>query len=260
MAKLRAMAESNEGGTSNRMRLLLPAGVALLLLVAWQTGLLDQVSLSALIRHREFLTGFVAGNFVAALSVYFMVYCALVAISFPGASLLTIFAGFLFGGITGGIVTVLAATAGATLIFLMARSSLAGLLERKAGGFMGRLAEGFRRDAFSYLLSLRLTPVFPFWVVNIAPALMNMRLGPYVLATFLGIIPGTFAYAWVGSGLGSVIEAQERADPGCAAAGPCSIDPAGLVTPQILLAMGALGLVALLPVVLRRLGAANRQH
>jgi uncharacterized membrane protein YdjX (TVP38/TMEM64 family) len=127
------------------------------------------------------------------------------------------------------------------------------MLERRADSFLSRMAEGFRQDAFSYLLSLRLAPMFPFWVVNIVPAILNMPLRQYVLATFLGIIPGGFAFAFIGSGLGSVIEAQERAQPGCAAAGNCSIDPNSLVTPQLLWAMAGLALLALVPVAAKRI-------
>jgi uncharacterized membrane protein YdjX (TVP38/TMEM64 family) len=163
----------------------------------------------------------------------------------------------MFGGVVGGLATVLAATAGAVVIFLIAKSSIGDFLETRASGFVARLAEGFRRDSFNYLLSLRLTPLFPFWVVNIVPAMLNMRLGPYALATFIGIIPGTFAYAFVGAGLGSVISAQEAANPGCSAMGTCSIDPRSLVTPQLLIAMAALGVVALIPVVVRRLRASD---
>lgn len=240
-------------------RFLLPAGLVVLLIVAWRSGALEQVSLSGFIRHREWLAGFVDANFLFALAIYFAIYAALVAISFPGASLLTLASGFLFGGLAGGTVTVFAATAGATAVFLVARSSFGKLLEAKAQGFAARLAEGFRQDAFLYLLSLRLTPIFPFWVVNIVPALLGMRAAPYAFATFLGIIPGTFAFAFVGAGLGSVIDAQERLDPGCAAAGTCAIDASGLLTPQILAAFAALGLVALMPPVLRRLGFLARK-
>lgn len=229
-------------------------GVAAAILAAWVAGIFDYFSLSALIMHRVALAGQVSDNLVLALSVYCVLYAALVAISFPGASLLTVVAGFLFGAVIAGIATTFAATAGAVAIFLIARSSFGDFLERRASGFVGKLVEGFKQDSFSYLLSLRLTPVFPFWVINIVPAMLNMKTGPYALATFLGIIPGTFAYAYVGAGLGSVIAAQEQANPGCAPAGTCVIDLESLVTPQLLLGMLALGLIALTPVLLKRFG------
>ncbi len=230
------------------------AAIVVALGAAWFGGLFDYFSLSKLIMHRESLAAQVAANFPLAILVYCLIYIVLVAVSFPGASLLTLISGFLFGGFVGGSATVVSATIGAVIIFLVARSSFGDFLERRAGGFVAKLIDGFREDSFNYLLSLRLTPVFPFWVVNIVPAMLNMKVGPYALATFLGIIPGTFAYSFVGAGLGSIIEAQELAHPGCGAAGTCAIDVKALVTPQIVFAMVALGLVALAPVILKRLG------
>ncbi len=241
----------NAGAAALR-RLALPAVIVALLAAAWAGGLLDYVSLSVIIANRAFLEAQIAANHVLSLAIYMAVYILLVTISFPGASLLTIASGFLFGGFTGGLASVFSATAGAIAIFLVARSSFGDILERRAGGFVARMAGGFRRDAFSYLLSLRLAPIFPFWVINIVPALLNMRLAPYALATFIGVIPATFAFAYIGAGLGSVIEAQERAQPGCAAAGTCSIDPHSLVTPQLLLALAGLAVLSLVPVVVRR--------
>lgn len=242
-------------GTSSRWRLVPVALVFLALFVAWRAGWLDLVSLSSLIRHRAMLASYVEAHPALSYLACFATYAVLVAVSFPGASLLTIISGFLFGGILGGSVSVLAATTGAVAIFLIARSSFGDLFQRRAGPFLSRMVDGFNRDAFNYLLFLRLTPVFPFWVVNIVPGLLNMKLVPYALATALGIIPATYAYAYVGAGLDSLIAAQERANPGCAQAGNCEIDPAALVTPQILFAMVALAVLSLLPVIIRRLRA-----
>ena len=114
---------------------------------------------------------------------------------------------------------------------------------------------GFKEDQFLYLLSLRFTPVFPFWVVNIVPALLNMKVLPYAAATFLGIIPGTFAYAYIGSGLDSIIDAQQQANPGCAADGSCKIDLSALITGELLFAMAALGAVSLAPVLVKKFNA-----
>lgn len=102
---------------------------------------------------------------------------------------------------------------------------------------------------------LRLAPIFPFWLVNIAPALFDMRLRPYVVATFVGILPGTYAYAFIGTGLDSVIAAQEAANPGCAAAGTCHIEVSALVTGELVAAFVALAVAALVPVAVRRLRA-----
>jgi uncharacterized membrane protein YdjX (TVP38/TMEM64 family) len=226
-----------------------------LMTLAFSQGLHNQLTLSELIRERQNLAGLVENNLFLTVLGYIALYAVAVALSFPGASLFTIAGGFLFGWVAGGFATVFGATVGAAVVFLVAKSSFGEVLTRRAGPFVTRLAEGFRRDAFNYLLFLRLTPVFPFWLVNIAPAVFQMPFGPYVLATFTGIIPGTFAYAFIGSGLDSVIAAQEAANPGCAAAGTCAVDISALVTPQLIAAFFALGIASLIPVVLKRFRA-----
>ncbi|MBN9668902.1 TVP38/TMEM64 family protein [Labrenzia aggregata] len=229
------------------------AGLGLLMVLAFSLGLHRELTLSNLIMHRQELSVFVDRNIGVALLVYLAVYALSVALSFPGASLLTIAGGFLFGWFAGGSVTVFGATLGACAVFLAARSSLGEVLTKRAGPFLNRLGEGFRNDAFNYLLFLRLTPVFPFWLVNIAPAVFRVPLSTYTVATLLGIVPGTFAFAFIGSGLDSVIAAQETASPGCAAAGTCKVDVSALVTPQVLIAFFALGIVSLIPVVLKKI-------
>ena len=235
------------------VRRFLPLAIILAAMaLGYAFGLHEHLSLSELIRRRTELAGIVSDNLWLALAGFAAVYVAAVALSFPGASLLTVLGGFLFGWALGGTVVAFAATIGAGLIFLAARMSLGETLAARAWPFLSRLAEGFREDAFHYLLFLRLAPVFPFWLVNVAPAAFGMRLRPYLVATFVGILPGTYAYAFIGAGLDSVIAAQEAASPGCAAAGTCRIELSALVTPQLLLAFAALGLVALIPVALRK--------
>ena len=117
---------------------------------------------------------------------------------------------------------------------------------------------GFQKDQFQYLLTLRLTPIFPFWVVNIVPALLNMKLGSYALATMIGIIPGTFAFAYIGAGLDSVIAAQEKANPGCAVAGTCSIDIGALVTTDLLIALAGLAALSALPFIIKKIRGKKR--
>lgn len=230
-----------------------PVAVILSILgMAWTMGWLDYFSLSSIIMHREILSSFVADNLIIGLFAFLVVYAGLVAISFPGASLLTILAGFLFGGVIGGITTVFAATIGATLIFLIARSSFGEVMEKKASGFVKKLANGFQENAFEYLLTIRLTPLFPFWVMNIVPAILNMRLVPYTTATFIGIIPGTFAFSYIGAGLDSVIAAQENANPGCGAAGTCEVELSALITTEIIIAMLGLAFISTLPVIIKK--------
>ena len=237
----------------------LPVAVIICLMVAaYGLGVHEHISLQSIAANREELRHFIADNWLLALVIYVLVYAGAIALSIPGATLLTIMGGLLFGWLTGAIAAIMAATAGATVIFLAARTSLEEALTRKAGSLVNKIQEGFARDAFNYLLFLRLTPVFPFWLVNIAAALAQVRLKTFVSATILGIIPAGFALSFVGSGLDSIIEAQKAAYEACLAQGGttlCSFDlqASRLITPQILVALAALGLFALLPIGLKRL-------
>ena len=192
-----------------------------------------------------------------ALAGYVLIYTLVTALSLPGGLVLTIAGGFLFGWFYGGPASVVGATTGATLLFLAVRSSFGDSLASRAGPFVERLAAGFRGDAFNYLLFLRLVPAFPFFVINLVPALCGVSLRTYVLATFLGIIPGTTAFAFAGSGLDSVFAAQGAPYEACKASGAkvceLAVDAKSLVTPELLVALVALGIVSLLPIVLKRL-------
>jgi uncharacterized membrane protein YdjX (TVP38/TMEM64 family) len=214
-------------------RRLLPLGV---LVTAWIAFMLAggyrYLTFSALAQNRDWLCGLVQQWGILSGFVYIVVYATLVALSVPGAVILTIAGGFLFGTWVGGLCAVIGATVGATAIFLAARGGLGGLAQR-AGRFVGKLEAGFREDAFNYLLVLRLVPIFPFWLVNLVPALVGVRLPTYVLATFLGILPGTFVFASLGNGLGSLVE-----EP----------DLAIIFKPSLLVPIVGLALLALVPV------------
>lgn len=202
----------------------------------------------------------IAANLIAALALYVTIYVGVVALSLPGATVLTLAGGLLFGWKIATPVTVAAATAGATIVFLVARSSLGTVVASRVGPWLARLREGFSENALSYLLFLRLVPAFPFVVVNLAAAVLGVPLRTYVLGTFLGIIPGTTAIAVVGAGLGSVIKAQNRSYHACLATMPANpdvacpyrIDTSVLVTKELILALVLLGIVALIPVALKK--------
>ncbi len=220
------------------------------------------ISLEALVRHRMAIDAFVSEHRVLAVLAYIALYIAAVALSLPGAVFLTVTGGFLFGLAVGASAAVIGATIGATLIFLVARTALGEPLLRRAGPRATQLAQGFRDDAFSYLLFLRLVPAFPFFLVNLVPAFAGVRLAPFVAATALGVIPGALVYAFAGTGLDSVIAAQKNAYGDCLAAGrsdcQLSFDAKDVLTPQLLGALIALGLLALVPVVVKRLRARSR--
>ena len=215
-----------------------------------------QLSLETLVRHRAVLDDFVTAHYGVALAAFVAVYIAAVSLSIPGAVFLTISGGVLFGVIVGGAAAVVAATAGATVIFLIARSAFSQYVLRRAGPRLAKIADGFCAHAFSYLLFLRLVPVFPFFLVNLAPALVGVRVTTFIAATALGVIPATLVFASVGAGLDSVIQAQAAMYEACVAAGGagCRLDfnPAAALTPQLIGALVALGLLALIPVAVKR--------
>ena len=218
-------------------RRLVPLGLLVVAGIAFITaGGHKYLSFAALAENRDWLCTLVERWGVIAALVYIVVYGLLVALSVPGAAVLTIAGGFLFGTWLGALCAVIAGTLGATAIFLAARAGLGGLAQR-AGRFVAKLEAGFRADAFNYLLVLRLVPIFPFWLVNLVPALVGVRLPTYVLATFLGIIPGTFVYASLGNGLGSIV-----GEP----------DLAIVFKPSVLVPIVGLALLALIPVGYKR--------
>ena len=238
-------------------RLAGPVGLLALLGLGYSFGLHKYLTLASIVENREALGAYTSAHLMLSLLAFVAIYTLAVAVSFPGATILTILAGLLFGWFVGGIAAIVAATIGATIVFQIAKSSFGDVLAKKAGPFLSRISTGFAKDAFNYLLFLRLVPAFPFWLVNIAPALANVKLRTFMVATFLGIIPGTFAFAFVGSGFDSIITAQQAAHAQClaensVAACPFTLTVSSLITPQILLAFAALGFVALIPVALKK--------
>jgi uncharacterized membrane protein YdjX (TVP38/TMEM64 family) len=201
------------------------------------------LTLEELREHRETLAEFVERNTLLAALTYVVVYALAIALSVPGGAILTIAGGFLFGSILATILVVFAATLGATLVFLIAKTALGDPLRARAGPFLKRMEAGFREDALNYLLVLRLIPLFPFWIVNLVPAFLGVPLWTYVLGTFIGIIPGSFVFASVGAGIGSVLDSGE------------DFSPSSVLTPQIVIALVGLAALALLPVVYRKLKA-----
>lgn len=198
-------------------------------------------TLDALRDNRELLRGWVGGNPLQAMAIFVAVYAAAVAISFPGASILTIFGGYLFGLWPGTPLVVIAATVGAAVVFLASKSALGGTLSKRAGGFARRMEEGFRRGELSYMFILRLAPVFPFWGVNIAAGLLGVSLRNFLIGTFFGIIPGSFVYASIGAAAGAAFDAGQ------------DVTLSGvLLKPETLTPIVGLILLALIPVFLKR--------
>lgn len=192
------------------------------------------LSLQALREHRALLLGYTERHYALMLASAVAVYTLATALSLPGAIVLSLASGFLFGRWVGTVVILIGATLGATVVFLAARYLFADAVTRRLGGRMQKVIAGFRRDAFHYLLFLRLVPLFPFWLVNLAPAFTSIPLRTYVVATLIGILPGSFVFANLGQQLGRI----ETADQ--------------LLSPELVIAFALLGLLALVPVAVRR--------
>ena len=248
-------AKAQNAGLSSYLKRWLPL-VVLVAIMAFgiSQGWHKFLSLNALVDQRENLQSYLQSNYALTLGLYGLLYIVVVALSLPGGAAMTIAGGFLFGWFVGGLTAVTAATLGATLVFLIASSSLGSALQARAGPFLNKLSDGFKEDALNYLLFLRLVPIFPFWLINLAPAFLGVSLRAFVIGTFVGIIPGTFAFAFIGSGLDSII-VKQRAESGCAPdAVDCDVElsMSGLITPEIIAAFVALGLVALIPPALKK--------
>ncbi len=214
---------------------LLLAILAAGLLLGWR----GDVGWATLAAHQAAMHRWVADAPVLAGAAYCAVYIGCVLLSLPLSAALTLFGGLLFGAVAGTVLAVCSATVGAVLLFLLARGALTPLVARRAGPWLDRLRPGLTRDGFSYLLALRLIPVVPFWLLNLAPALLGMRLAPFAGATLLGIIPAGAVIAGIGAGLAGVL-----------APGPAP-DLSLLRSPPVLLPLAGLVVLSLLPVAWR---------
>lgn len=225
----------------------------LLILAAAVLGaflLRDTLSFEALARHREALIAYRDAHYLATVLGFIAIYILIVTLSLPGATVATLAGGFLFSLFPGVLYNVLAAGSGAVLIFLAARSGFGASLSEKiaaSGGSTARLQEKLRENQWSVLLLIRLVPVVPFFVANLLPALVGVRLGAFAVTTFLGIVPAAFVFTSVGSGLGKVFARGEAPDLGI------------IFTPPILVPLLGLALLAALPILLR-VWKKGRQH
>jgi len=195
------------------------------------------LSFEYLKQNRDRLLDYTHANYATAVLIFIGVYIAQTAFSLPGGLILTLAGGFLFGSALGTLFVNIGATTGATLAFLAARYVLRDWVERRFGGKLEAIQSGFEQNAASYLLTLRLIPLFPFFLVNLAAGITRVKTGVYVAATALGIIPGSFVYAYAGRQLGGIDS------------------PAEIASPRVLLAFVFLGVLALAPVAYKKLKA-----
>lgn len=230
--------QSDDAMTTSASNYIPKALIALLFLGGLTTffalGGQRYMTLDTLQQNRDALLNYTHAHYWKALLIAVAVYAAATAFSVPGAVLLSLATGFLFGRWVGTVVIFISATTGAVLVFLAARYLFADTLRAKLGGKLREMSEGFARDGFNYLLFLRMVPLFPFWLVNLAPAFTGIRLSTYVAATAVGVIPGAFVFANLGQSLGRI---QSTAQ---------------LVSPEALGALALLGILSLVPVLVKK--------
>jgi len=247
-----ANGDSNEtpGGGHPAKKPLLVRLAPLLAVVAataavFALGLDEYLSFEMLKTNREAALEWYGRNQALAVISFIAVYALVVALSVPGAVWLSLAAGFLFGTVGATVVVVFAATLGALGIFLIARYALADFFHEKAGEAGRRMEQGFRENAMSYLLVLRLVPLFPFWLVNLVPALLGVPTWTFVIGTFFGIIPGTAVFCSIGNGLGAVFDRDEMPDLNI------------VFQPEILGPLLGLAALSLIPVIYKRVKKTN---
>ncbi|MFZ1107498.1 MAG: VTT domain-containing protein [Rhodomicrobium sp.] len=204
------------------------------------SGLAGSLTLETLRANRLEIVSFVADHRALSALCFVGVYVVVVALSLPSAVLLTLSGGFLFGAAIGSLLTVIGATLGATLLFIFARTMIGECGLAHFGTRGAKLARAIQANAWTYLLVLRLLPLFPFFLVNVIPALAGVRLGTFVATTFIGIFPATFIFSLSGAGLG---EALDRGG---------AITLGSILTPEIMAALGGLALLTLASIPLRR--------
>nr|WP_243403673.1 TVP38/TMEM64 family protein [Shimia abyssi] len=204
----------------------------------------DVLTFEALGANREMLIAYRDQHYLAAALIFIAVYVVIVSFSLPGATVATLTGGFLFGTFPGVVFNVGAATIGAVVIFLAARWGLGERLAGKMDASQGRvkaIKQGIDENQWSMLFLIRLVPLVPFFVANLVPALVGVKLWRYVLTTFVGIIPGGLVYTSVGAGLGEVFARGETPDLGI------------IFEPHILLPILGLCVLAALPMIIKAL-------
>lgn len=202
----------------------------------------DYLSFQALSENYRGLLAWRDTHQVLAIAAFMGVYIFAVAFSMPGAIWLTLVGGLLFGVVGGSVLVIVSATIGASLIFLAAKTALGDILREKAGSWITKLEVGFQNGEISFLLIMRLVPVVPFFVANLAPAFLGARTFTFIWTTLVGIIPGTVVFISVGAGLGEQLDRGEQPDLGV------------IFEPHVLGPLLGLAALAALPLVMKKLG------
>jgi uncharacterized membrane protein YdjX (TVP38/TMEM64 family) len=218
-------------------KLVLLAALAIVVVAFFRFHGERYLTLDAVNANRDALLAFTNAHFAAALGIAFALYVLTTALSLPGALVLSLTMGFLFGRWVGTVLVVVAATIGATLVFVAARYLFADAARRRMGTLGAKINAGFTENALSYLLFLRLVPLFPFFLVNLAPAFTTIRVRTFIIGTLIGIIPGSFVFVNLGQTLGRIDSLS------------------GLLSAETIAAFVLLGALALTPVLVRKMRA-----
>lgn len=215
------------------------------MITAYSTGVTDLLSFKTLKEHKKLLQEFVTHHFSTSLFLFTLIYFIATSLSLPGAAILTICGGFLIPIPWSTLCVIIGATGGATVIFIAARTALGDMLLSRSGKMLKKMEQGFRENAVSYLLFLRLVPLFPFWIVNLAPAFFGVRLKHFVWTTLIGIIPGVYIYTQAGAALAEVFNSGE------------AFTLENILNWKMKIALALLAIFALLPVIYRRIKRAK---
>jgi len=215
----------------NKRKLAIIIFAVILLALFYYFDLGRFLTLAALKTNRDLLAAFYAEHRLATVLLFMAVYVVQTALSLPGAAILSLAAGAIFGAMMGTVYACLAASIGATLAFLATRYLLHDLVQRRFGGRMEKLNRELETRGFNYLLFLRLVPVFPFFLINLAAGLTRLPLRTFIIGTIVGIIPGGFVYCNAGASLATITALRE------------------VVSFRVLGSFALLGLFALLPVI-----------
>jgi len=199
------------------------------------------LSFESLRDNREQMIDWYQDHYLTTVILFVLTYTLVIALSLPGAIWMTLAGGFIFGTLQATVYVVISATLGASIVFVLAKFCLVDYFQTKIGKAVEKMEAGFKSNAFSYLLFLRLVPVFPFWLVNLVPAFLAVPVRTFIIATALGIIPGTALFCWVGSELGVILDAEDTLDP-------LEI----LFRPEIISPIIGLGILSLIPIVYKK--------
>ncbi len=222
--------------SENQIKLLIAVVFIIVFAGFILSGGREWLNIDNLLKNRDALSAYTEQHFVMVMLASALIYIISTTFSLPGGTVLSLAVGFLFGRWTGTLIIVLSATVGATCVFLLARYLVADWAREKLSQSeqASKIMTGFESDAFNYMLFLRLVPLFPFWLVNLAPAFTPIPIQTYIISTLIGIIPGSFVFANLGQSLGSINSLDQ------------------LVSGQTLFAFILLGMLSITPVLYKR--------